>query len=413
MFKQKNLFKTIAISGLTVFLSVLIIYSIVRAGSLTPSGSDVDNGAPTSTSFTLTDIYNRLNTNATAIAGNHSFTAPVGTPTSTLYTLAQIYNKIPTINPANLLSSTTYLGITGTITIRNLLASTTALSAGYYAATTLNAVDSDLAAGNIKSGINVFGIAGSYGGGGYAFGSDDASYVLTSAGAGAGTFNAANLTSSLIATGTVWGVGQVGTLLGHLWNGSLTAGGFPGGSQSTGGVDDYNNGGSAPTDTYSKGWTRCTSGNSYCGTSDTFAAYKDDSTGLIWSAPCKGNGCTSYSTSSPSTYRWDNRGTTNYNATSSASSTASELCSQNLTLPPNSKSYHGVGWSLPHQKQLMMAYIDGAHGNLVPINIDRNYWSATTKSADTTNAFYVYLNSGVSNVVVKTFVVSIRCVRSN
>jgi hypothetical protein len=411
MFKQKNLFKTIAVSGLTVFLSVLIIYSIVRAGSLTPSGADVDNGVPTSTSYTLTDIYNRLNTNATAIAGNHSFTAPVGTPTSTLYTLAQIYNKIPTINPANLLSSTTYLGITGNIQTRTLSAATTTINSGYYAATTLNGIDADLAAGNIMTGVNIFGIAGSYGGGGYTYGSDNSYFVLTSAGAGAGSWLAANLTADKVATSTVFGTSSVGTLLGHLFNG--TGQSITGGSQASGGVDDYNNGGAAPADTYSKGWTRCTSGNSYCGTNDTFAAYKDDSTGLIWSAPCKGNGCISYSTSSPTTYHWDNRGTTNYNATSSASSTASELCSNNLTLAPNSKSYHGSGWSLPHQKQLMMAYINNAHGNLESISVNRGYWSATTKSSDTTNAWYIYLSTGGNTSVVKTFTVNIICVRSN
>lgn len=34
------------------------------------------------------------------------------------------------------------------------------VEAGYYAATTLHAVDADLATGNIKSGVTIFGIAG-------------------------------------------------------------------------------------------------------------------------------------------------------------------------------------------------------------------------------------------------------------
>lgn len=36
------------------------------------------------------------------------------------------------------------------------------VSAGYYAATTLSAVDTDLAAGNIKPGVTIFGFAGNY-----------------------------------------------------------------------------------------------------------------------------------------------------------------------------------------------------------------------------------------------------------
>ncbi len=34
------------------------------------------------------------------------------------------------------------------------------VAAGYYAATTLHAVDADLASGNIKSGVTIFGKAG-------------------------------------------------------------------------------------------------------------------------------------------------------------------------------------------------------------------------------------------------------------
>ncbi len=39
-------------------------------------------------------------------------------------------------------------------------ATTTAVNAGYYEATTLNAVDADLVAGNIRAGVNIFGVTG-------------------------------------------------------------------------------------------------------------------------------------------------------------------------------------------------------------------------------------------------------------
>jgi hypothetical protein len=52
--------------------------------------------------------------------------------------------------------------VTGSIATRTLSADSATVSAGYYAATTLTAVDSDLATGNIKSGQTIFGVAGTY-----------------------------------------------------------------------------------------------------------------------------------------------------------------------------------------------------------------------------------------------------------
>ncbi len=49
---------------------------------------------------------------------------------------------------------------TGTLATRTLSAANDTVTAGYYAATTLHAVDADLATGNIKAGITIFGIAG-------------------------------------------------------------------------------------------------------------------------------------------------------------------------------------------------------------------------------------------------------------
>lgn len=49
-----------------------------------------------------------------------------------------------------------------TITPATLSAANDTVAAGYYAATTLSAVDADLAVGNIKSGVNIFGFTGTY-----------------------------------------------------------------------------------------------------------------------------------------------------------------------------------------------------------------------------------------------------------
>lgn len=75
--------------------------------------------------------------------------------------------------------------ITGTIQTQTLSSSTGTVAAGYYNATTLDAVDSDLASGNIKTNVQVFGITGSYvgypGTGWQANGSGDGSTALNKA----------------------------------------------------------------------------------------------------------------------------------------------------------------------------------------------------------------------------------------
>lgn len=291
-------------------LGLVLLVGVVSAGSLSPSAS------PAATSYTLTDIYTRLTTNASATAGDHDF-APAASPSGTLYTLTQIYNAIPTMSAATILTGTSYLGVSGA-----------------------------------------------------AYGDTNAGYVLGTA------------TTS-------------GTALMNLWNGTRTDGGFPGGSQADGGVDDYNNAKAPAGDRYvgPAGWTQCAAGNNYCGTGDSGADEQDNSTGLVWSLPCNGSACASFSDSSPLTYSWDS------SAANNASRTASQLCSDH------------AGWSLPHQKQFMQAYIDGSYGNVEASGDYRLYWSATTQSNSTVSAWYVYLSNGATNVSGKTSVTYVRCVR--
>ncbi|MFH1412671.1 MAG: DUF1566 domain-containing protein [bacterium] len=93
-----------------VILIVSIITNIiVRAGTLTPSAS------PAATSYTLTDIYTRLTTNATATEANHVFT-PSASPAALFYTLTQIYDAVPTIVANTVKLGTSYLGIAGSLT---------------------------------------------------------------------------------------------------------------------------------------------------------------------------------------------------------------------------------------------------------------------------------------------------------
>jgi len=472
--------------GLTVLISVLTIYGVAQAGTITPPV-----GVPSAQFYTLSNIWTRLTTNETA--GDHLFTfadSLVGSGK----TLTEIYNAIPTINPSKLLNDTTYLGITGNISTQTLSSANGTVGAGYYGATTLSAVDTDLIAGNIKSGVTLFGVAG------------DSNVVNTSSGdavagdllldkiawvdglpatgtmpnkAGtsytpsnvaqtilAGYYNGsgtvatdANLLTDNIKSGiTIFGVSgktevvdtteatvpitaetvltgkkgfvngslitgtmssgytygdsnqafvlgtatSAGTALKNLWNGTNTPGTFPGGSQALGGVDDYNanNAAGRPTNSYpiSTVWTQCVSGNGWCSTdtdndgndNEAGADAKDNSTGLVWSLPCNGDGCTSFSDSAPGAYSWDSSATPGSpaGATGNNGKTASELCSSQ------------TGWSLPHQKQLMQAYIDGSWDKNLGTGLEgvsRYYWSATTYSNNTTYAWFTNLSYGLTN----------------
>lgn len=287
---------------LSCSFAFIVLIGVVYAGSLSPSAS------PAATSYTLTDIYTRLTTNASATAGNHVF-APAASPSGTLYTLTQIYNAIPTMSAATVLTGTSYLGVSGT-----------------------------------------------------AYGDTNSGYVL--------------------------GTARVpGVALTNLING--TSGSYL--------MDDYH-GGSTPTSgRYSGTWTQCISANNYCGTADSGADAKDNTTGLIFSLPCNGSSCASFSDSSPLTYSWDSSGGNN------GSRTASQLCSDHS------------GWSLPHQKQLMQAYIDGSYGNVVTLATAHFYWSAVTHYSLTGFAWYTSLSTGSTGNISKTNASTyyVRCVRSS
>ena len=190
-------------------------------------------------------------------------------------------------------------------------------------------------------------------------------------------------------------------MLTNLFNGSITS--FPGGDQANGGGDDYNNAGSAPTDRYEATWTQCDEVvNNWCGTGDAFADAKDNNTGLIWSKPCSGVGCSTSAEPADTDYEWTYTDDADNNGKS-----ASELCSQDLG------ATHDAGWSLPHQKQLMQAYIDGSYGNLEATGTggSRNYWSATTNSTTTTTAWNTTLSTGNTYNNAKTTSSYVRCVR--
>lgn len=141
-----------------------------QAGTLTPPSPI----APSM--YSLSDIYNRLITNIAATSGNHSLSTTTA-PAGTFRTLTEIYDAIPTIIPGDFLASSTYFGVTGSIFVHtgNTTASSSATSThmvvltpppGYYdGAASVSTTSASLDAANVKSGVSLFGLAGTFTGG--------------------------------------------------------------------------------------------------------------------------------------------------------------------------------------------------------------------------------------------------------
>lgn len=426
------------------FIFSVAAFQMARAGSLSPSA------APGGTMYTLNDIYARLTTNATATEGDHDILSALS-PAATMYTLKEVYEAIPTIVAGTVKTGTTYLGIAGTLygDIDQAKVLTTASGAGTYNAANLTAgnIKSGTAYGvsstgtltpyggtstvadlfngktahltndwNLDTGtLNLACNTSTFDGTGnrvlnaYDGGGDGSNRwcVTDSGNAVAGDILSGKTAwvdgVSVSGTGTVYAYGDsngskvlgtatgAGTALTSLFNGSNTANTFPGGSQANGGVDDYNNAGAPATGRYTGGWTQCAVGNDYCGTGSASADARDDSTGLVWTLPCNGVGCTSFSDASPAKYSWDS------SAANNNGKAASELCST-------------AGWRLPHQKQLMQTYIDGSYGNLEASGVYRYYWSATTVSGNTAAAWSANLSNGDTSNNTETSSNYVRCV---
>ena len=135
----------------TVVMAMLFSAVVVLAGDLEPSGGPTAAG---SQMYTLEQIYNRLNTGATAPKMTE-FTGPSSGPAGTGHTLDDIMGKAPVIDDvsgagsANVVAGKTYWGITSG-------------EWGLRTGTMPTPGDTDLLAENIKQGVNIFGVVGTY-----------------------------------------------------------------------------------------------------------------------------------------------------------------------------------------------------------------------------------------------------------
>jgi len=160
----------------SVVVAMAAVVAVVSAGQ-----PDSPPGPPESaSSYTLEDIYERLSTGA---AGTQiTFTEPVSGPeTGTMHTLNAIMAVAPAVNntygatASIVLSGTTFWGLTsgqwgamtgamadnGAVEIMPTTVSQT-IAAGYHDGMGIVVGDADLAAGNIRNGVNIFGVTGTY-----------------------------------------------------------------------------------------------------------------------------------------------------------------------------------------------------------------------------------------------------------
>ena len=156
---------------LLLFVMLLTLNQGINAQSSDPANTS---------SYTLADLYNRLNAGTAGLQS--TFTEPTSAPgLSTMYTLNLIMGKAPVVDntngvlPAEVLTGKTFWSLrtsggtwgklTGSMPNRGAVTYTPgtseqAVAAGYHNGSGKVEGDADLVEGNIKSGANIFGVAG-------------------------------------------------------------------------------------------------------------------------------------------------------------------------------------------------------------------------------------------------------------
>ena len=161
------------VQTLVLWAAVLPLLGVgaTRAGDL-DAPAPPDDG--TSAMYTLQDLYQRLYDGSPGTKRGDTFAEPASGPAPTMYTLDQIMALMPALDDsdgaaaANVLQGKTFWGLTngewglntGTLAEQTPTADSVSQPAGVYEAFDLSTVDMDLASGNIKSGMTIFGVSG-------------------------------------------------------------------------------------------------------------------------------------------------------------------------------------------------------------------------------------------------------------
>jgi len=201
-------------------------------------------------------------------------------------------------------------------------------------------------------------------------------------------------------------------------------------TKAKGGVDDWNgaSGNLTPTDAYYKTWITCDDqawsvshpGGNRCNTGRSVAEMQDPNTGLVWSPRITINSVTSVDWFSANNCQQPSNKTFNNGTANTLNSLACTntgdggcICNKEPVVGGETKTgceaYDDGNWRLPYQKELMQSYIDGSRANLT--NATSYYWSSTTVSISTQNAWNVYQYNGYTLNTTKTGTGSVRCVR--
>ena len=152
---------------------VLAAMPLAWAADLYPSAPPDD---PASAMYSGRDILSRLQSGTNAPLRSGAFAEPADGPTAgTMPTLTEIMAAAPATNaaaatPSDVVAGKAYWGLaasnwgtqTGAMPTRALSSATGVVQAGYYEATTLSAVDTNLAPENIRNRVVIFGTTGTY-----------------------------------------------------------------------------------------------------------------------------------------------------------------------------------------------------------------------------------------------------------
>jgi hypothetical protein len=271
--------------------------------------------------------------------------------------------------------------------------------AGYYSGSDrvsatdaqIAALDSDLTAGNVKSGVNIFGVAGT-----------------------ASTYDSTNLAFQ-----------DYDDLRCSNNNGE-------GNTACAANDSEYTGEESTWTLKASGGTAQSVTDNSVTQTLVSNKVYQDARTGLYWSdkvvngldnefSYVNGNDRTNpagascnFNTTGTANQYCDNRDPLN-GYTEDNDVSANDFC-LNLQVDADNADGDGNGatgtetdWRLPTQKELQQAYIDGS-GNNVP-NAENSFWSSTEYSSSQSYAWLVDPSYGYTYLNYKSSTYSVRCVR--
>ncbi len=466
MFKKKSqrLFlrvRPVFLTGLAVLISVLIIFTVVKASTdkITPP-----TGEPAATFYSLSEIYNFITANTAATAASPVLDWSIALE-DTQYTLTEIYEKLRDLIVADkVFTGTTYLGTTGTLKLAcatstfdgiSNLAGDTYDGGGNGANRWCVTDDDDITAADVLSGkiawisgatttgtmtdvgaqtitpgtSNTAITAGYHNGYGYCAG--DAALITTNIRSGVSIFNVSgdsnvvNTSSGNAAAGDI-ADNKIAFAAGAQITGNMHA------AQWLQTIDDWVSGaGTSGEYTAEEATWSTVSGspfNAGFATSSNPLVYypvgadvylfsgrvkQDTRTGLMWSDVASTGAVTAVATSTTNNFTLTGvagvgDGTRPW---TTGTTTATNGNAINFCNALNAISFAGYSdWYLPTQKQLMQAYIDGSANNL-PIP-DYYFWSSTEHYGNTAHAWYVYLSTGYTYTTTKVNSNYVRCVRS-